>query len=510
MLVAYEHGSQVPDAFIQYKLHPDYGATLQAVKGNYLAGQVLDAKRPYQTVWFELGAVTGGENRLAAAFRSFVLNHMSENLGTRKPHVCYNTWNYQERNKWWNGKQYLDSMNAGRILQEIDVAHRMGIDVYVLDTGWYGKTGEWSVSRKRFPDGLKRVKEKLDRYGMQLGLWFGPTSAAVSSRALTEHRDCVMSRQGVEKKPGPVWETEASYHMCLVSRYSEAFAERLIQLSKQIGVTYFKWDGIGQYGCDSARHWHGNESNSPEERADSYAFQLIRQMGRMADRVAAVCPGAIVDFDVTESGRAVGLGFLASGRFFLLNNGPYFSSYNIPFDRERQNSNVFFHPGPARTWICRSPLGYDKWTPSILFLTHYYPDDPIAMQEINMASLILGQNGIWGDLLGVSDSGVAYIGETLARYKQVRDDMAASDPVATGQVSGSPEFHEKINSQTGRGAVVLFATSKGKYSYVTTRRVTARHWAGPNVRVRRDRQGRAVLNFNLDKPGAKVVFFGVE
>ncbi len=40
--------------------------------------------------------------------------------------------------------------------------------------------------------------------------------------------------------------------------------------------------------------------------------------------------------------------------------------------------------------------------------------------------------------------------------------------------------------------------------------LAGRHWDGPNVRVRRDRQGRAVLNFSLDKPGAKIVFFGVE
>ena len=59
------------------------------------------------------------------------------NAESRKPYIFYNTWAYQERNKWWNGKTYLDSMNQDRMLAEIDVAHRMGIDVFVLDTGWY-------------------------------------------------------------------------------------------------------------------------------------------------------------------------------------------------------------------------------------------------------------------------------------------------------------------------------------------------------------------------------------
>ena len=509
LLLAYEHGSQVPDAFIQYQLRPDYRVTLQAVKANYLSGQTLEGKQSYPTVWFEAGAVSGNEDQLASAFRAFVLKYMTVNLGTRKSQIYYNTWNFQSRNKWWYGKDLLASMNNDRILREVDVAHRMGIDVYVIDAGWYDKTGDWRVSPKHFPDGLKSVKDKLDHYGMQLGLWFGPISAAVSSHALEQHRDCIMSWHGADRKSHPDWASEASYPMCLVSRYGDAFAERLIQLSKEIGVTYFKWDAIGQYGCDSPLHWHGNKSNTPRERAESYAFQLVRQMCRIADRVAAACPGAIVDFDVTEAGRAVGLGFLSSGRFSLVNNGPYIFDYDIPFDRQRQEPCVFFYPGPARTWICRSPLAYDKWVPSTLFLTHYYPDDPIESQEVNVASLILGQNGIWGDLLRVSDDGIHFIAETLARYKEVRDDIAASDPVVIGQVSGSPEIHEKISSKTGRGAVVLFATSKGEYSYVTSHRVAARHWASRNVSVRIDEQGRAKLEFTLSKPGARIVFFGI-
>ena len=39
------------------------------------------------------------------------------------------------------------------MLAEIDVAQRMGIEVFVIDTGWYARTGDWQVSLERFPDG---------------------------------------------------------------------------------------------------------------------------------------------------------------------------------------------------------------------------------------------------------------------------------------------------------------------------------------------------------------------
>lgn len=507
-LVAYEHGSQVPDAFLRYRLRPDRTIRLEAVKGNYLSGQKLDADHSWQSVWMETATTQGGINDLASAYRRWVLKYMANNLATRKPYIFYNTWNFQERNKWWNGKPYLESMNQDRILKEIDVAHRMGIDVFVLDTGWYEKTGDWTVSKKRFPDDLKAVKQKLDSYGMQLGLWFGPTTAAVSSRVVREHPEWRTSWDGKVGEPQEVWETEPSYKMCMVSGYADAFADELIRLAREVGVTYFKWDAIAQYGCNDPHHDHGDQSNTPEERSDSYAFQLVQYMNRVADKVATAVPGAIVDFDVTEAGRAMGLAFLSSGKYFLINNGPYYQNYDVPIDLARSNSNLFFHQGPARTWIARSPLTFDQWIPSTLFLTHYFPDDPEQWQLVDVASLILGQDGIWGDLLNVSDSGVAFIGGILGRYKQVRDDMTESDPVVSGLVSASPEIHEKISAATGRGAVVIFATEPGKFHYITSHKVVAEHWATDGVSVAQDTAGRATIEADFDKPGAKILFFG--
>lgn len=510
LLIAYEHGSQSPDAFMHYELGPDRMLSLTAVKGNYLSGQPLDSTHPLQTVWFEAAEVEGDDQALASTYRRYILKYMSASSASRQPYIFYNTWNFQERNRWWNGKPYLESMNLDRMLSEIDVAHLMGIDVFVLDTGWYEKTGDWTVSKKRFPDGLKTVKAKLDGYGMKLGLWFGPTTAAVSSRIARSHPEWQMSLNGKRSEPREVWETEKSVPMCLVSDYGDAFADELIRLGKEVGVTYFKWDAIGQYGCNDTHHQHGNESNSEEERSNSYAFQLVQRMSAVADRVSAAIPGAIVDFDITEGGRAVGLGFLASGKYFLINNGPYYMNYDIPVDQEKSNINMFFYKGQARSWIARSPLGFDKWIPANLFLTHYFPDDPEQWQEVTVGSLILGQNGIWGDLLNVSSPGVAYLGKSLAVYKQVSKDISESDPVTYGMVGASPEIHEKISHTTGRGAVVIFATTPGQYSYVTENRVDPSSWTTSPVNIAIDAQSRARIDVTFTKPGAKVIFFGVK
>jgi alpha-galactosidase len=104
---------------------------------------------------------------------------------------------------------------------------------------------------------------------------------------------------------------------------------------------------------------------------------------------------------------------------------------------------------------------------------------------------------------------VAFIGDTLTRYKKIRDDITESDPIVTGVVSASPEIHEKISARTGRGAVVIFATERGSYQYITSHKVVTEHWASDGVEISQDPLGRARIEAQFDKPGAKILFFGV-
>lgn len=508
VLLAYEHGSQVPDAFLSFRLSPDRRICLEAVKGNYYDGRALGPETPFESIWLQVAGVDGDHQKLAREYRRFILENQCPNRETRKPYIFYNTWNCQERDRWSGSGKYLGTINEERMLAEIDVAARMGIEVFVLDTGWYVKTGDWRINTDRFSEKLGVIKKRLDAHGMKLGLWFDPTAAAVSSEMAACHPDCVQVRNGAEAPLRKIWETESSHTMCLVSRYADAFADELIRLAKEVGVTYFKLDAITQRGCDGAGHFHGSEGNSQAERDDCYAFEVGRSVQRIAAKLAENCPEAIVDFDVTEGWRYFGLGFLAVGKYFLVNNGPYYFSYDVPTPPPG-NNNMFFHPGPARTWICRMPLSLDKWVPSVLFLTHYLPDDPTGSQIVNLASMILGQNGIWGDLTKVSDEGVERIGNIIRLYRQVRDDITEAYPARSGAVGGSPEIHEKI-SPGGRGAICVFANAKGTYQYVSRNKVVGTFWATEGASVELDSAGRAKLELAFTEPGAHIALFGVD
>jgi alpha-galactosidase len=153
-------------------------------------------------------------------------------------------------------------------------------------------------------------------------------------------------------------------------------------------------------------------------------------------------------------------------------------------------------------------LTYDKWLPSTLLLTYYQTDGSRNSQLINVASLILGQNGVWGNILDNSPDDVQFIHGILEKYKQVRDDVTLSDPVREGEPGNSSETVEKINTQNGRGEVVLFSNG-GHRRYITEHRVDPHTWCTEGAKVHLDAAGRAVIDADFEGSSARIVFFGV-
>ncbi len=512
-LLAYEHGSDYGHDYLQFTLSRAGDVSLAATRGNYLSDQAIGPGNTYETLWLEVAGTPGTERELAAAYRTFVLRYLSENAESRQPYVFYNTWGRQERVKWGGGT-YNESMNLAFTLAEIERAHRMGVEVYVIDTGWYVATGDWRVNTDPafFPDSLRQVKALLDRYGMKLGLWFNPRMAALSSDMLARNR---AYRTAIDGEPGrtePIWETEESAPLCLVSPYWKDFADRLSQLVDEVGVSYFKWDALYQADCNAPGHGHGTAAHSAAERYERDGFLMPVYLSKIIDRVTERHPEAIFDFDITEPGRAVGLSFLAFGKYFAINNGPYYHNLDVSPQWQTPlangNVNVLVNPGPTRPYYMRSILSYDKWIPSTLFLTHYQPDEPRPSQRINIASLLLGQNGIWGEILRTSEEGTALFGELLGKYKEVREDITRASPTGFGRPGESVEVHEKVDPATGRGAVVVFGNGRRTVEYITETVVDRVYYATDGLTVDFDAAGRAVIRAEFTGTGAQLVFFG--
>lgn len=479
VLLAYEHGAMYPDGFLDFNIqeHDNMTIMLQAKKGNYYSGQRITREKPFQSCWFEVAVCEGGQENMFRYYREFILDYISLNHASREPYIYYNTWNNQERNRNFKNLPYLSEMTEEQMLKEIDIAYRLGVDVFVIDTGWYQKTGDWEVDQLRFPGGFKHIREKLEAYRMKFGLWMNPIAAAKTSTIIREHPEYSVEDKDGMKSLGRIWETEESYEMCFASDYSEYLIDTMLKLHREMGVSYFKWDGIGQYGCQSAKHHHGDENNSIKERLECYSYQMGIQMIRVVEEVARQCPEIIVDFDITEEKRFVGLGFLSVGKYFLTNNGPYAKDFELPqqlklFGNEQEVfmepfMNIFSFPTVMRSRICRQNVKYDFIAPSILFLSHFFPDGSEKIKRNAMAAMSLGGNGIWGDLLSLTDQEITKWNEFINSYKQVAGVVTRCYPETTGFLGSSPEIYEKIKYKEGIGLIFFFTNAAGTYTYIT-------------------------------------------
>lgn len=104
----------------------------------------------------------------------------------------------------WEGT-YFD-FTAEKIEAMADEASTLGIELFVLDDGWFGKRdddysslGDWHVHTAKLPSGLKQLAENIKAKGMLFGLWFEPEMIFEDSELFRAHPDWCIHTPGREK-----------------------------------------------------------------------------------------------------------------------------------------------------------------------------------------------------------------------------------------------------------------------------------------------------------------------
>jgi alpha-galactosidase len=90
---------------------------------------------------------------------------------------------------------YFD-FNEDSILKLAQEAKDVGIELVVLDDGWFGKRdddnsslGDWVTNRKKLPEGLEGLGKRIHKMGLQFGLWFEPEMVSKDSDLYRAHPD---------------------------------------------------------------------------------------------------------------------------------------------------------------------------------------------------------------------------------------------------------------------------------------------------------------------------------
>ncbi|MGE5495304.1 MAG: alpha-galactosidase [Burkholderiales bacterium] len=178
---------------------------------------------------------SGGYNGLSAHFHDFVNNHIVRGdwKGKERP-VLINNW-----------EAYFFKFTRGRLLRLARRARRLGIELFVLDDGWFGKRnddnaglGDYNVNLKKLPGGMAKLADRIRRYGMEFGLWFEPEMVNEDSDLYRAHPEYAVTTPG--KKP-TLGRNQLVLDLCN-PRVRDYIVESVSKILDEARISYVKWD----------------------------------------------------------------------------------------------------------------------------------------------------------------------------------------------------------------------------------------------------------------------------
>jgi len=137
------------------------------------------------------------------------------------------------------------NFNAEKIEQMAKEAKDLGIELFVLDDGWFGKRddinsslGDWVVDQRKIPKGLLDLANRICDMGIEFGLWFEPEMISVDSDLYRQHPDWCLHVQDRSHT--------LSRNQLVLDLSREEVCEYVIKAVSDVlssaPITYVKWD----------------------------------------------------------------------------------------------------------------------------------------------------------------------------------------------------------------------------------------------------------------------------
>ncbi|WP_438347508.1 alpha-galactosidase [Paenibacillus sp. FA6] len=137
------------------------------------------------------------------------------------------------------------NFNADKIKEIAHAGKELGLELFVLDDGWFGKRdnddsslGDWVEDRRKLPEGLGKLGEDITAMGMEFGLWFEPEMVSPESDLYRKHPDWCLHVPGHKR-------SLARQQLVLdLSRKDvcDYIVDSVSSVLSSAPITYVKWD----------------------------------------------------------------------------------------------------------------------------------------------------------------------------------------------------------------------------------------------------------------------------
>jgi alpha-galactosidase len=278
--------------------------------GNFLAGVEVDQYRttrvgiginPFDFCWLLETGESFQTPEVVMVFSTEGLGGMSRTFHKLyRTRLCRGLYRDQERpvliNNW---EATYFNFTADSMEQIVTTAGKLGIELFVLDDGWFGKRndaksslGDWVVNRDKLPLGLADLVGRVNQAGLRFGLWFEPEMISSDSDLYREYPDWCLHVPGRKCSEGR--------NQLILDLSREEVCQAVIRMVTNIlnsaPIDYVKWD----------MNRHMTEIGSaklPPERQRETAHRYILNLYKIMDKITTAFPHILFESCSGGGGR---------------------------------------------------------------------------------------------------------------------------------------------------------------------------------------------------------------
>lgn len=252
-------------------------------------GWKLNSGDSFQTPEVIFSYTDNGFNALSQQLGAFYAQHLIN------PHFAY-----QERpiliNNW--EATFMD-FTEDKLMPIVERAKELGIEMFVLDDGWFGhrdddrsSLGDWFVDEKKFNHGIAGFAKRVHDLDMKFGLWFEPEMISIDSKLYQTHPEWMIKTPGRGQTPGR--------HQFVLDMSRQEVVDYLFGLMSHIiqdaKLDYIKWDMnrniTEMYGADL-----------PADQQLEFSHRYILGVYDLYDRLTKAFPDVLFESCASGGGR---------------------------------------------------------------------------------------------------------------------------------------------------------------------------------------------------------------
>jgi alpha-galactosidase len=228
-----------------------------------------------------------GKGQVSRNFHRWARRHGTRDGDQPRP-VLLNNWE----------ATHMD-FDEAKIVSLFDGAKELGVDLFLLDDGWFGNKhprdndraglGDWQVNAKKLPHGLSFLADEAKKRGIGFGIWLEPEMVNPASELFEKHPDWVIRQPQRELQFG-----RNQLVLDLTRPETKAFAAQVIDdtLAPNPGIHYVKWDANRYVTQPGSPYLPAGEQQHVLTDYNWALYDVMRHMAETYPKVMAMlCSG---------------------------------------------------------------------------------------------------------------------------------------------------------------------------------------------------------------------------